>query len=84
LRRTGRSDGTHVSKSQFKAHALEYFREVEITGEPLIITDHGKPTLEIRRVIAKDVDALQALKGSVLRYERPFDPIDEDQWEALK
>ena len=74
----------HVSKSQFKAHALEYFRKVEKTGEPLIVTDHGKPTLVIQRVAAKDVDALETLKGSVLWYERPFDPVDEDQWEALK
>ena len=43
-----------VSKSQFKAHALEYFRKVETTGEPLIVTDHGKPTLEIRKVAAKE------------------------------
>ena len=73
-----------VSKSQFKAHVLEYFRKVQVTGEPLIVTDHGKPTLEIRRVARKDVDALESLKGSVLWYERPFDPVDEDEWEALE
>jgi antitoxin (DNA-binding transcriptional repressor) of toxin-antitoxin stability system len=80
----GRSDAGKCFQSQFKAHMLEYFRMVEKTGEPLIITDHGKPTLEIRRVGAKGVDELKALKGSVLWYERPFDPVDEDQWEALQ
>jgi prevent-host-death family protein len=37
-----------VSKSQFKAKALEFFRQVESTGESVIITDHGVPTLEIK------------------------------------
>lgn len=74
----------HISKSKFKAKALEYFRQVETTGEPLIITDHGKPSLEIRRAPRQDGDALEALKGSVLWYERPFEPVDEDEWEALR
>jgi len=30
-----------VSKSEFKARALEYFRKAERTGEPLITTDRG-------------------------------------------
>jgi len=30
-----------VSKSTFKARALEYFRQVEETGEEFTITDHG-------------------------------------------
>lgn len=76
----------HVSKSKFKAKALEYFRQVEASGEPVIITDHGKPTLEIRLISPqKKSDPLEALKGSVLWYEGPFDPaVDEDEWEVLK
>jgi len=76
---------TRVSKSQFKAKALEYFREVEASGEPLIVTDHGKPTLEIRRITEEKQDPFVLLKGSVLWYERPFDPaVDEGEWDALK
>jgi len=77
---------TQVSKSQFKARALEYFREVEASGVPLIVTDHGKPTLEIRKITSSDTkSALERLKGSVLWYDRPFDPAeDPDEWEALK
>ena len=37
-----------VSKGKLKAKMLEYFREVERTGEPLIVTDHGREVLEIR------------------------------------
>lgn len=39
-----------VSKGKLKAKMLEYFREVERTGEPLIVTDHGRSVLEIRPV----------------------------------
>src|SRR2546423_10383847 len=28
-----------ISKSRFKAHALELFRQVEHTGQPIVITD---------------------------------------------
>ena len=37
-----------VSKSRFKAQALELFRQVEASGEPLVVTDHGRPPLEVR------------------------------------
>jgi PHD/YefM family antitoxin component YafN of YafNO toxin-antitoxin module len=75
---------THVSKSQFKAKALEYFRQVETSGEPIIVTDHGKPALEIRRVAGKERDPLEILKGSVLRYDDPFEPVGLEDWEVLK
>jgi len=39
-----------VSKGKLKAKMLEYFREVERTGEPLIVTDHGREVLEVRRI----------------------------------
>lgn len=75
---------SQVSKSQFKARALEYFREVETSGKPLIVTDHGKPTLEIRRIEEKKRDPREILRGSVLRYDDPFEPIGVEDWEGLK
>lgn len=30
-----------VSKTEFKAKALEYFRQVEASGETLVVTDHA-------------------------------------------
>jgi hypothetical protein len=36
-----------ISKSKFKLRSLEHFRQVEQTGEPLIITDHGRLVLKI-------------------------------------
>lgn len=39
-----------VSKSQLKARMLAYFREVEQTGEELIVTSHGRPVLRVTPV----------------------------------
>jgi antitoxin (DNA-binding transcriptional repressor) of toxin-antitoxin stability system len=44
----GYQSGMVISKGKLKAKMLEYFREVERTGEPLIVTDHGRSVLEIR------------------------------------
>jgi antitoxin (DNA-binding transcriptional repressor) of toxin-antitoxin stability system len=56
-----------ISKSQFKPHALELFREIEATGRPLIITDNGVPKLEIRPYRSPS-DRLDALRGSVTHF----------------
>ena len=77
-------DSTTVSKSQFKARALEFFRYVETSGETLIVTDHGRPTLEIRPYRAVDLNPFDILKGSVLEYDNPTDPVGEDDWDAAR
>lgn len=73
---------SHISKTEFKARALEYFRQIEATGEPVIVTDHGRPALEVRPYRALDRDPLQVLRGAVVSYERPEEPVDVE-WEAL-
>jgi prevent-host-death family protein len=50
-----------VSKGKLKAKMLEYFREVERTGEPLIVTDHGREVLEIRPVVKKGMTTAEVL-----------------------
>ncbi len=72
-----------VSKSQFKAKALELFREVELTGKPVIVTDRGKPAVEVRRYRDKRRDPLAILKDSVAEYHDPTSPVAEGDWEAL-
>jgi antitoxin (DNA-binding transcriptional repressor) of toxin-antitoxin stability system len=36
-----------ISKSKLKAKMLETFRQLEASGEELIVTDQGKPVLKI-------------------------------------
>ena len=74
---------TEVSKSQFKAKALEILRRVEATGEPVLVTDHGKPTIEVRRHRSLARSPLDLLRGSVVEYLEPTEPVGEQDWEAL-
>lgn len=76
-----------VSKSQFKAQALELLREVENQKQPLIITHAGKPVVKVVPYQEKAQDKIirEALRGSVLRFDDPHEPaIDPEDWDALK
>jgi prevent-host-death family protein len=73
-----------VSKSKFKPKALEYFRRVEETGEEIVITDKGRPVLKIVPYRGEAADPRAALRGTVLRYDRPTEPVGVEDWEALK
>ncbi len=73
-----------VSKSVFKAKALELFREVERTGSDLVITDHGKPVLKVVPYRHDPAEALKALRGTVVRYEDPLEPVGLEDWESLR
>jgi antitoxin (DNA-binding transcriptional repressor) of toxin-antitoxin stability system len=76
-------EGNQVSKSEFKAKALEFFRQVEASGESVVVTDHGKPTLEVRPYRGNERNPLDVLRGSVVRYEDPIEPVDVE-WEAAR
>lgn len=72
-----------ISKSECKAKALELFREVEPTGESVIVTDRGRPTIEVRRFSEKSRGPLELLAGSVSDYLDPFAAVGDDEWDAL-
>jgi prevent-host-death family protein len=75
---------THVvSKSRLKAKALEYFRQVETTGQPLVITDRGRAVLRLEPYCPDPEAALEALRGTVRRFDDPTEPVDAGSWEAL-
>ena len=72
-----------VSKSQFKARALEYLRRVEATGEELVITDRGRAVVRVVPYVGRADNPRDKLRGSVLAYEDPTEPIALDEWETL-
>jgi hypothetical protein len=74
------SNARNISKSRFKARALELFRDVEETGQPVVVTDRGQPVIEVRRY--QPPRPLDQLRGTVLHYDRPFDPVAEQDWES--
>lgn len=83
----GMTDGdatATVSKATFKAQALEIMRRVQATGEPVIITDRGKPVLRLEPYYGDDDAVLASLRGSVVAYHDPTEPVDAEAWEALK
>lgn len=73
-----------VSKSKFKPHALEYFRRIEETGEEIIITDHGRPVLRIVPYKPHLPEVLHMLRNTVKRFDKPTEPVGEEDWEAIK
>ena len=80
---------TVVSKSKLKARMLEYFREVERTGEPLIVTDGGREVLEVRPLKpAKDGNLRLGRVRAALFGPGGTSPVEEatllePEWEQL-
>src|SRR5205809_6083903 len=73
-----------VSKSRFKARALEHMRQVERTGNELVITDRGTPVVKIVPYERDPAALLKPLRGTVRRYSEPTRPVAEKDWEALR
>lgn len=71
-----------VSKSEFKPKALEYLRQVERTGEPLIITDRGRPVARIEPYADGD-EQLTVLRDLIVKYDDPLEPVGTEDWEEL-
>lgn len=76
--------GKMIGAAEFKAHCLRILDEVERTGEPVTVTKRGRPFAEVKPITKKvRRSIIGALKGTVLKYERPFDPaIDPEEWQA--
>lgn len=68
-----------ISKGKLKSKMLEYFREVERTGEPLIVTDHGREVLEVRPVqqMGSKADILAKLRTQLFG-NKTADSIESD------
>jgi prevent-host-death family protein len=73
-----------VSKSKFRARALHFFREVEKTHRPIIITDRGKPVLKLAPYSENPKDKLKDLRHTVIKYKNPTEAVELDDWEAPK
>ena len=70
-----------VSKGVLKAKMLEYFRQVEQTGEDLIVTDHRVPILKITALTKKRKrveDVFHNAQGKVKYYEDILTPASSE------
>ncbi len=73
-----------ISKSKFKPRALQYFRQIEKTGQEVIITDNGKPVLKIVPYKEDPEEVFKGLRNTVIRYENPTEPVGLEDWESLE
>jgi prevent-host-death family protein len=65
-----------VSAATFKATCLELMDRVRETGEEFIVTKHGRPVAKLVPYHADErAGLLGSMRGTVLKYERPFDPV---------
>lgn len=71
-----------VSKGVLKAQMLKYFRQVEETGQELIVTDHRKPVLKIvpiKQPLLTVEEAFRGLRGKV-EYLEDINTPTTDEW----
>lgn len=66
-----------VAAAEFKAKCLDLMDHVRETGAEYIVTKHGTPVAKLVQYRAPRSQGLfGSMKGTVLNYERPFDPIE--------
>jgi len=72
-----------IKASEFKAKCLALMEEVERTGQPVVITKHGKPIAELVPHRPQKKKARGILKDRLFIIGDVISPIDVE-WEALK
>lgn len=83
----------HITRAEFEKRMPELIDQLSRTGETILVIDGGKTLFEMkapeRPPLTDDErrrgeDSLKRLRGTLLKYERPFDPVGEEDWEVLK
>jgi prevent-host-death family protein len=79
-RRAKRATGApSVAAAEFKARCLELMDRVRETGVEYVITKHGRPVAKLVPVVQqKRASSFGSMSGTVLEYDRPLDPLDDD------
>lgn len=74
-----------ISKSKLKANMLRVFRDIEQTGEELIVTDRNQPVLRIQPIAPKKTveEVFGTLQGKVI-YRQDINTPTTDEWEDLR
>ena len=70
-----------ISKSKVKAQMRQIFREIEKSGEEIIVTDHQRPVLRIQPIQQKRTvkEVFGHLQGKVIYHEDINTPTT-DEW----
>ncbi len=79
--------GKTIAAAAFQAKCLRIINEMREDGEPVTITNRGKPVAVLSPVPPGQASQsiIGAMKGSVLAYDDPFRPAaDPADWNAVR
>jgi prevent-host-death family protein len=80
--RAKQADGEYIPAAEFKATCLKLMDRVRETRAEYVITKHGEPVAKLVPIgIPERKSLFGFMKGTVLKYERPLDPLDEE-WDV--
>lgn len=80
-RRTGRTEGTRIAASEFKARCLELMDRVRQTRQEITVTKYGRPVAKLVPLSKREGRLFGHLRGTLTRYGDLIRPIEE-RWEA--
>ena len=70
-----------ISKGKLKARMLEVFREIERSGEKLVVTDNGKPVLLVQPIAAgRSVAEVFSDVAGRVEYRGDLNEPTSDEW----
>jgi prevent-host-death family protein len=72
----------NIPAAVFKAECLKLMDEVARTGQPVVITKHGKPVAQLAPIPAQSRTLFGYMKNTVKIKGDVIAPIDEE-WSAL-
>jgi len=75
---------TTISKSKLKTHMLKIFREIEQTGQEVIVTDHNRPVLRILPIGKKSTveEIFETLQGKIV-YNEDINMPTSGEWSQI-
>jgi prevent-host-death family protein len=74
-----------MAAGQFKATCLSVLDDVKSTGEPVVVTKHGKPVAKVVPIEPQDDDIFGFMAGRAKIIGDIVKPaVDPDEWETLE
>ena len=68
-----------IAAAEFKATCLELMDRVRERGVEYVVTKHGRPVAKLVPYdAARPRSIFGSMKGTVLQYDRPFEPLDAE------
>ena len=77
-------DLLHVNEAKRLTEPAFEVISLDCSWRTFFVTNLEKPVPEVQQVPEKPISPLEELRGSVLFYQDPLEPVGVDDWEALK